>query len=324
MAPRTPSLAAMANWLHDLEQTVPGILSATGLAALTAALVLLACGWPWRRPNRVRATLGWALGVGLGFALACLVVGVPVSWPPHRDQGRLLMVIWPAVVLVECLAAVPRVPRWLGPDARLVLATSVAPAMLYGTVYLADHAGPGSAEWTVGQALAWLSGLAAALSVVWIALALLAERAPGPSLPFALALTCAGTAATIMYSGYATGGALGLPLAAALAGAAAGALLLVKPEGSRAALGVGLVGLVALLVAGRFLADLTTLHAALLLFAPVLCWLPELPGLRRLRTWQRGVLRIALVLIPVVICVVQAREDAARREGPRLSRDEEL
>src|SRR5262245_38961519 len=128
----------MLNALHDLEQAVPGILTATGLAALTAALVLLACGWPWRRPGRVRVTLG------------CLVLGVPVSWPPPKDQGRLLMVVWPAAVLVECLAAVPRVPRVLAWAARLVLAASVARVMLHGTVYLVEPAGPGSSEWTSG------------------------------------------------------------------------------------------------------------------------------------------------------------------------------
>jgi hypothetical protein len=310
----------MPNALHDLEQAVPGILSATGLAALTAALVLLACGWPWRRPVRARVTLGWALGVGLGFALACLVVGVPVAWPPHKDQGRLLLVVWPAAVLVECLAAVPRVPRVLAWAARLGLAASVARVMLHGTVYLVEPPGPDSSGWTSGQALAWLGGLAAALAVVWVALAQLAERAPGASLPFALAVVCAGTAPTIMYSGYASGGALGLPLAAALAGAAAGTLLLTKPEGVRAALGLGLVGLFALLVAAWFLVEeMTTLHATLLLFAPLLCWVPELPGLRRLPSWQRGVLRIALVLIPVVFCVVQAKWQAEQREAARMS-----
>jgi hypothetical protein len=312
----------MLNLLHDLEQTAPGVLSATGLAALTAALVLLVCGWPWRRPGTARTTLAWALGVGLGFALACLVVGVPVSWPPHKDQGRLLMLVWPAAVLVECLAAVPRVPRALAWAARLVLAAAVARVMLHGTVYLAEPADPESGAWTSGQALAWLSGLAVALAVVWVALARLAERVPGAPLPFVLALVCAGAAPAVMYSGYATGGVLGLPLAAALAGAAAGSLLLTKPEGTRAALGLGLVGLFALLVAGRFLAELSTLHAALLLFAPLLCWLPELPGLRRLPSWQRGVLRIALVLIPVVICVAQAKWQADQREGPRTLQEE--
>jgi hypothetical protein len=315
----------MPNALHDLEQAVPGILLATGLAALTAALVLLAFGWPWRRPSRTRVTLGWALAVGLGFAVGCLVVGVPVAWPPHKDQGRLLLVVWPAAMLVESLAAVPRVPRMLAWAARLVVAQAVARVILHGTVYLVEPAGGSEWTWTSGQALAWLGGLALALAVVWVALALLAERVPGPSLPLALAVVCAGAAPTIMYSGYASGGALGLPLAAALAGAAAGSLLLTRPEGVRAAMGLGLVGLFALLVAGRFLIEeMTTLHAVLLLFAPLLCWVPELPGLRRLPSWQRGVLRIALVLIPVVFCVTQAKWQAEQREAARMSEYEGL
>ena len=38
-----------------------------------------------------------------------------------------------------------------------------------------------------------------------------------------------------------------------------------------------MVGLFSLLVIGHFFGELTTAHAILLLFAPLLGWLPELP-----------------------------------------------
>jgi hypothetical protein len=55
-------------------------------------------------------------------------------------------------------------------------------------------------------------------------------------------------------------------------------------------------------VAGRFFGSLTTLHGVVLFFSLVLAWLPELPYVRRLlKPWQRGVLRVALVAMPVVL-----------------------
>ena len=306
----------MLNKLYDLEGLAPGTLAAAGVATLTAALVLLVMGWPWRRPDRVRQTLGWALGVGPGFALSCLVVGISPLSSQWNYTHRLLVVLLPAAVLVECLAAVPRVPKVLAWALRLGLAGAVARVTLHGSVYLVDNFGPGSSEWSAGEARAWLAGLAAALFVVWVALALLAEKAPGRSLPLALAVVCAGAGLTILLSGHTSGWSLGLSLGGALVGAAAGSLALAKPEGVRAALGVALVVLSALLVAGRFLNELTTLHAAALLFAPLLGWLPELPGVRRLPPWQRGVLRVALVLVPVAVVVSRAyqKSEEIRRE----------
>src|SRR5262249_33628154 len=162
----------------------------------------------WRRPGRVRATLGWALGVGLGFALGCLLVGVSVYSSQWNDSQRLLVVLLPAVVLVGCLAALPPVPRGAARAAPLrpvraagARAASAAPVTRPRSSALAD---PGSAGWTPTEALAWLSGLGAALAAVWVALALLAERRPGRSVPFALALVCAGAGVTILCSHYLT------------------------------------------------------------------------------------------------------------------------
>ena len=76
-------------------------------------------------------------------------------------------------------------------------------------------------------------------------------------------------------------------------------------------LGPGVVGLFAVLVAGRFFGELTTVNAALLFFAPLLCWLPELPYVRTLRPWVRGVAQVVLVAIPVTLAVVQAQRSFA-------------
>src|SRR5262249_39612847 len=81
---------------------------------------------------------------------------------------------------------------------------------------------------------------------------------PGRSVPLAVTVACGGAAVTIMLSGYASGGQLGLPLTGALAGATVASFLLAgKPE-LQGLLGPGVVGLFALLIAGHFFSDLTT------------------------------------------------------------------
>src|SRR5262249_30781066 len=149
---------------------------------------------------------------------------------------------------------------------------------------------------------------AAALVAVWAALARLAGRTGGRSVPLALALACGGAGATVMLSGYASGGQLGLPLAAAVAGAVLASLLLARPLDASPLTGVAVVGLFSLLVIGRFFGQLETRYAVALFLAPLVCWLSELPFVRRTDAWLRGLVRVALTVAPVVLVVWLAQQ----------------
>lgn len=276
------------------------ILRAMAAAFVAAAAVLLVLG----RAGRSRPALSWALGVGVAFFLGAVLLNPDVNWPPREDRERLLTVLLPAAVFVELLAAF--VPAWLGWVLRVLVAAAAAPVLLYGSRYLTEPPGPGSKGWAPEEMALQLSAMAAALLGVWAALALLLRRQPTRSAPLALAVVAAGAGLGVMLSGNASDGQMGLPLAAALTGAAAASLILrVAPSGA-AAVSVGIVALFGLLVNGRFFAQMTTAHAALLLAAPLLCWLPELPGVRRLRPWLRGGLRLALVAVPLALVLTQA------------------
>jgi hypothetical protein len=109
-----------------------------------------------------------------------------------------------------------------------------------------------------------------------------------------------------MLSGYATGGQIGLPLTAALLGAAAAVLVLRRTPRGIGPLGVPIVVLFSLLVIGRFFGELTWPHASVLFCAPLLGWLPELPLLRRMPAWARGLSRVVLVAAVVSAVVVHA------------------
>jgi len=277
------------------------ILVAMAAAALIAAAALLLCAWPWRSPRPARAQVGSVLGVGLGFVAGCWWLGWRPHWPPGEDQDRLLLVLLPALVLVELVGAARGGLRRLAWPLRLVVAAGAARVLLHDSIYLTDLPGPVAREWTPEQTWLILGGLGAALAVVWTALALLVRRAPGRSVPLAVALSCAGAAVTIMLSGSASGGQLGLPLAAAVAGGVVASLVLGKPPDLNGVLGLSVVGLFALLVAGHFFGSLSAGHAVVLFFGPLLCWLPELPAR------FRGLARLAWAVVPVAVVLALAR-----------------
>ena len=245
--------------------------------------------------------------MGAGFFLGCWVLGIRPHWPPREDLDRLLALVLPAVMVVELLAAFPgrragSSGRCGRPSRRVARASCC-----YGSSYLTDLAGPGTREWSPGQAWLILGGLAAARGTVWVLLAILARRAPGlshASMPGghkrrggghgdALRI-CDGRAGRTAAGGCSSGGRVAV---------------LVLPRSSRATgpIGVAIVALFSLLVIGRFFGQLTSAHAILLFCAPLLGWLPELPYLRRLPPWTRGLARVILVGALVSVVVVDAQ-----------------
>jgi hypothetical protein len=291
---------------------------ATAAAALVAAVALLLLGRPWGRPRPSLVAVGAALGVGAGYALGAWLLGLRPQLGLAEDKDRLMVLVFPAVLAVELLAAVPRLPRRLVWALRLAVAACVAPALLYGSVYLTDPPG-GTREWAPAQAWTILGSLAAALAAVWFLLALLARRAPGPATPLALSLAGVAAAAAVMFSGSFSEGELGVPLAGALAGVglASFALRGARPE---SAAGFGVVGLFSLLVVGCLFANLTLTNAALLFGAPLLAWLPELPWVRRLPAWLRGVAAVGLVLLAAGLVASRAEQkfvEDARPSDPQ-------
>lgn len=285
------------------------ISRALGCAATVAALLLLVCGWPWRAPSATRLRLGWVLALGGGTYLGCRLLDLWPHWPPREDQDRFLLIVLPAVLLVEIVVAFPRVPARLAWGLRLLIALAAGRILLHGSVYVTDIAGA-SARLARTQTWITLAALAVGLAVAWAGLDLLMRRRPGVVVPAALMLTLMAASLTVMLSGYATGGQLGLPLAASLAGASLASAVLRRPP-PVSALSIPLVGLFGLITIGYFFGELTPVHAVILLAAPLCCWIPELPYVCRLGPKLRVATSVGLVVLAIVLVVARAQRTFA-------------
>ena len=114
------------------------------------------------------------------------------------------------------------------------------------------------------------------------------------------------------------GGQIGIPLAGALVGASIASLVLKNPVAPTGVIGIGTVGLFAILVVGRFYGSLATLNAVLLFFGPVCCWLLEVPP-RFIGVARLGLVS-CLVLIAVVFAGRKFAEDSAARSNSATAR----
>jgi hypothetical protein len=289
------------------------------VSAVTAALTLLVVAWPPRTPHPLRLRIAWVLALGAGIYAGCGVLGMVPRWPIPEDRDRFLVVLLPLTLAVEIAAAANR-PRWLALLLRLTLAASAAPILLYNSVYLVDLSGPHSAEWPPHVAAVILFGLAAALALLWELLALLQARTVDRPASAALALTTLAAGATVMLSGYYQGGLMAMPLVGAGVGVTLASFAAPARPNTSCPPGVGVVGLFTVLLIGRFFGALPTDLALCLLFAPLLAWVSEAPGLRLLRPSLRGAARLVLVALPLVPVVAKAlarfNEASAARFGP--------
>lgn len=284
------------------------------VAAIVSTLSVLTMGWAGRLVT-ARAINGITLvGLVSGLCAGYRVLQLRVSWPPANGLSRLLSIVLPLVFLVELVGLWSRVAPWGRWCFRLALILSVPRILLHDSVYLRGADG----QWTPPQALALLLISSLSLATVWWLLTILANHSPG-SVSLALALACQTTALTVMLAGYVSGGAAALPVTASLVATSLAASLLTRHRAFEGMIGVGTVLLFGLLFVGRFFGGLSTPQALTIFTAPLLCWVSEIPALRKRSSWQVAALQITVVLVPLAIVVVLAKHNFDRHTAPLLS-----
>src|SRR5713226_6533896 len=75
------------------------------MAAGVAFLVPLGAALLWRSPVQPRVVLGQALAVGSAFFVGAYLLEARPTWPAAEGLDRFLLLLLPAVVLVETVAA---------------------------------------------------------------------------------------------------------------------------------------------------------------------------------------------------------------------------
>lgn len=268
-------------------------------AAIAAAVLRLMA---YVRP---RDGAHWSWAIGAGVVAASGATDQWPHWPPLEDRARFLTLLVPLVLAVETLAATVRSQRWAW-LLRVALAASVAPILLHNSVYLAVLEGRESAEWSPLKATMILCGLAALLVVLWAVLSALEARSSTQTVYSVLILDAYATAVTVMLSGYFKDGLLGLGLSGAMTGAAAAAYIGAPQPPGVGSLGMGMIGIFAVVVMGLFFGNLSPALAACLLLAPLFAWMVELPRLRTFAPRWRGILRLAWVGIPLIVALTIA------------------
>jgi hypothetical protein len=286
-------------------------LQAMGAAAGASVFVVLALGWSRPSAGASRFNVAGVLAVALGLLAGYGTLRLRLSWPPANALDRLLTIVLPAVIGIELLAGLERLPRWGVWLLRIGLALAVGRILWHGSVYL-------SGQGAVWQAPAALVLCGALLGIAWFLLLRLDRRSPGVSLPLALALAAQCGGIVIMLAGYVSGGAAALPLVAALAATALASIFVRKRSDASGTIGIGLVGLFGLLFIGRFFGGLSTGQALAVFLAPLLCWGTELPFLRTRRAWIVGCLRLGLVALPLLAVLIAAKRDFDRDTRPLL------
>ncbi len=284
------------------------------VGVLTAAAVMWLAGWGAPSPWRQKACWSWAVGAGV-LAASGAADQWP-HWPPLEDRARFLTLLVPLTLIVETVAAtMPSTGvAWI---LRLGLTAVVAPIVLHYSVYLTDLNGRNSSEWSPPQATVILSGLAALLALIWAMLSWLQSRNSTPAVLWVLVLDAWATAATVMLSGYYTVGLLGLGLTGAIVGTLLASHLTQPQSVSSGSLGMSVIGIFAVVLAGRFFGALSTSLAACLLLAPLLALIVELPRLRMLARGWRGTWRLACVAVPLIVVVIVAQQKFAAASTAR-------
>ncbi|HVU87312.1 MAG TPA: hypothetical protein VHD36_08320 [Pirellulales bacterium] len=275
------------------------------VGALTAAAVMRLIAY---RARREGARWSWAIGAGVLAASG--VTDQWPHWPPVEDRARFLTLQVPLTIVVESLAAATRSRRmaWL---LRFALAAIAAPILLHNSVYLTVLDGRDAAEWSPVEATTILAGLAAMAVLIWAALTALAARTSTLAVYSVLILDAYAAAVTVMLSGYFMGGLLGLGLAGAMTGAAMAAYNRAPLPPVPGSLGMGVIGIFAVVVVGLFFGNLSTALAGCLLLAPLLAWAVELPRLSAFAPRWRGVQRLAWVGVPLIVALTIAERKFA-------------
>jgi hypothetical protein len=275
------------------------------------ALAAMCLAWrPWRRFPQPKAHWGGAVAVALAVLAAYRpVFGAWPSFPPSTANHWLFYVVLLAL-LVGLLDALIRPPRWIATIGIFIAAMAALAAMLKFALFGEEH-GPAQ---SIGLLL--LFGLIGA--AWWITFELTADDG-GVVAPLLMWITVSTVAVVFMLTDSFVWGKLAMALAAA-----AGALLVMilwrrSIRLSHGAMHVFAIVMLCLIIPVHYVASLSIGKLVTLLAVPAFIWIGRLitmaGPISRLRPWQRAVIRVAALVIPMAVLLSVAAVEFRRTSG---------
>ncbi len=263
------------------------------------------------RRSSLRMVLSFLAGAVTGYG----VLGFHWEWPPGTALARFLEIILPAIVLIELVASIQKLPRPAAWFLRTTVAAVCGRILWHESVYLVAGTWAGL---TVQTALVLVGCLLGMMSV-WLILFRVAESPVAEILPIGLAICIQTSGLAIMLAGYIKGGAAAIPLSTSLA-APVLMLLVLRTQGDiRGLLGIGIISLFSLLFIGRYFGAISTVHAVVIFFAPCVATVSLPPIVRRGKPAVARLLCLALISVPLLIVLMQAKSKFDKRMAPLIS-----
>ena len=273
------------------------IMAAILVPAVVAGITWVISWRMWRRRSLApRGHWGGAVGIGLGFVSANMVL---VSWPPFPPNTAAQWLVYLAVAasaLALYEGKLRRSPAWLW-RFRFALSAVFMLILLRSMIMY---------TWTDPQALFWIAIIIPTTASVWKYLDDLAKRRTGAALPMSLWLVCAVAGVCLLVSGSALLGQLAGALAAML-----GAAVLLGLWARGFTLSGGGISVFVLLYAGLlwqgcFYSELPIASGGLLFVAPLAAWVGEMQAIARLSPKKAALARLTATAIPLAIAAALA------------------
>lgn len=223
--------------------------------------------------ERVRA-IAWPVAVATGMVTGGLLLGIRPVGLPGIDRDRFLLIVVPIVTAVEALVAALRPADWLRWILRFLIAASIAPVLLFGSVFLVAPPPPAGMGWSAMERGLGFGTVPLVVVAQWAAAVTLDRRRPGLLVPPAVATAAIATGVATIVTGYLSAGLLAIALGAAVVGAWLVSVPVVRAP-AEGGIVVALACQAATLVSGHFFGALPAWMAAGLLALPALPWLAE-------------------------------------------------
>jgi hypothetical protein len=292
-----------------MDEFFHSILKGASLSALLAAVGTIA--------NRLVVRLfaksgtrswGAAVGLSLGFAAAYLaMMGLP-AFPP--SEGSQWLPIFALVAGVEAgVEGTFCLKRWFVWTLRALLTASILGITLYSV----------SSAWTPRALVLLFVGLEVVTLAIWAALEPLAAKSTGAAVPASFTVSAFGLIFVAFGAHYTM---LALWAAGLMTGLAACTVAMLGSKRlsfAHGGVGVALMLLFAVSLAGYFYADMRAVCPFLLIAGPLALWLGRIGPIARMARWQRAIILTLAVLLPVGTAAYLANSESEPAAGSEES-----